>query len=76
MDYCINWQIRPNKVYKSSKKRIGGGLRTSDNMWIYIFLLFLLQLKNYIMRNRILNFVLFLDACGNLCSQLKKSSDM
>ena len=50
MDYCIKWQIRPNKVYKSSKKRIGGGLRTSDNMWIYIFLLFLLQLKNYIMR--------------------------
>lgn len=48
MDYCIKWQIRPNKVYKSSKKRIGGGLRTSDNMWIYIFLLFLLQLKNYI----------------------------
>ena len=76
MDYCIKWQIRPNKVYKSSKKRIGGGLRTSDNMWIYIFLLFLLQLKNYIMRNRILTFVLLLVACGNLCAQQKKSSDL
>lgn len=56
MDYCIKWQIRPNKVYKSSKKRIGGGLRTSDNMWIYIFLLFLLQLKKLYYEKPNINF--------------------